>query len=147
VLEKLRGQLLPFYLYGLSYRSTTASMAAPRLRQLRRDKTIFSLCLNIIRLHLEENELLGQQPQLREAPDAILLLVQQSIDQWVNLATGHIMHKHNCPAGEALQLLGELQTEMKSNIPAAEVWQIPLNAVLVLPPELLASQQPAAAEE
>ncbi len=122
-------------------------MAAPRLRQLRRDKTIFSLSLNIIRLHLEENELLGQQPQLREAPDAVLLLVQQSIDQWVSLATGHIMHKHNCPAGEALQLLGELQNEMKSNIPAAEVWQIPLHTVLALPPELLAGQQPAAPEE
>ena len=122
-------------------------MAAPRLRQLRRDKTIFSLCLNVIRLHLEENELISQQPQLREAPDAVLLLVQQSIDQWVSLATGHIMRKHNCPAGEALQLLGELQAEMKANIPAEEVWQIPLGTVLALPPELLASQQPAVAEE
>ncbi|RZK15983.1 MAG: hypothetical protein EOO56_21505 [Hymenobacter sp.] len=122
-------------------------MAAPRLRQLRRDKTIFSLSLNVIRLHLEENELLGPQPHLREAPDAVLLLVQQSIDQWVSLATSHIMRKHNCPAGEALQLLGELQAEMKGNIPAAEVWQIPLNTVLLLPPELLASQQPTVAEE
>jgi len=122
-------------------------MAAPRLRQLRRDKVIFSLCLNIIRLHLEENELLRQHPDLRDAPDAVLLLVQQSIDQWVSLATGHIMRKHNCPAGEALQLLGELQTEMKANIPAEEVWQIPLGTVLALPPELLASQPPAAAEE
>ncbi|MBJ6145279.1 hypothetical protein [Hymenobacter sp. BT559] len=122
-------------------------MAALRLRQLRRDKTIFSLCLNIIRLHLEENALLQQQPQLREAPDAMLLLVQQSIDQWISLATGHLMHKHNCPPGDALQLLGELQNEMKSHIPAAEVWQIPLPSVLALPPELLASQQPAAPEE
>jgi hypothetical protein len=122
-------------------------MAAPRLRQLRRDKVIFYLALNIIRLHLEENELLRQHPDLREAPDAVLLLVQQSIDQWVSLAAGHIMRKHNCPAGEALQLLGELQTEMKANIPAEEVWQIPLGTVLALPPELLASQQPAAAEE
>ena len=122
-------------------------MAAPRLRQLRRDKAVFSLSLNIIRLHLEENELLRQHPNLREAPDAILLLVQQSIDQWVSLATGHIMRKHTCPAGEALQLLGELQTEMKATIPAEEVWQIPLGTVLVLPPELLASQPPAAAEE
>lgn len=122
-------------------------MAAPRLRQLRRDKVIFSLSLNIIRLHLEESELLRQYPDLREAPDAVLLLVQQSIDQWVSLASGHIMRKHNCPAGEALQLIGELQTEMKANIPAEEVWQIPLGTVLVLPPELLASQQPAAAEE
>ncbi|TVT41808.1 hypothetical protein FNT36_10320 [Hymenobacter setariae] len=122
-------------------------MAAPRLRQLRRDKTIFSLCLNIIRLHLEENALIGQQPELREAPDTMLLLVQQSIDQWVSLATGHIMQKHNCAAGDALQLLGELQNEMKANIPAAEVWQIPLPSVLALPPELLASQQPQAAEE
>jgi len=122
-------------------------MAAPRLRQLRRDKTIFSLCLNIIRLHLEENALIGQQPQLREAPDAALLLVQQSIDQWISLATGHIMHKHNCQAGEALQLLGELQNEMKTNIPAAEVWQIPLPTVLALPAELLASQQPTSPKE
>jgi hypothetical protein len=122
-------------------------MAAPRLRQLRRDKTVFSLALNIIRLHLEESELLRQYPDLREAPDAVLLLVQQSIDQWVNLATGHIMRKHNCPAGEALQLLGELQTEMKANIPAEEAWQIPLGSVLALPPELLASQQQAAAGE
>jgi hypothetical protein len=122
-------------------------MAAPRIRQLRRDKTVFSLSLNIIRLHLEENELLRQQPHLREAPDAVMLLVQQSIDQWVNLATGYIIRKHNCSAGEALQLLGELQAELKGSIPAAEVWQIPLNAVLALPPELLASQQPAVAEE
>jgi len=122
-------------------------MAAPRLRQLRRDKVIFSLSLNIIRLHLEESELLRQYPDLREAPDAVLLLVQQSIDQWVSLASGHIMRKHNCPAGEALQLIGELQTEMKANIPAEEVWQIPLGTVLVLPPELLAGQQPVAAEE
>jgi hypothetical protein len=122
-------------------------MAAPRIRQLRRDKTVFSLSLNIIRLHLEENELLKQQPHLREAPDAVMLLVQQSIDQWVNLAAGYITRKHNCSAGEALQLLGELQAEMKGSIPAAEVWQIPLNAVLALPPELLASQQPAVAEE
>jgi len=122
-------------------------MAAPRLRQLRRDKAVFSLSLNIIRLHLEENELLRQHPALREAPDAVLLLVQQSIDQWVSLASGHIMRKHNCPAGEALQLLGELQTEMKANIPAEEVWQIPLGTVLALPPELLAGQQPVVAEE
>jgi hypothetical protein len=122
-------------------------MAAPRLRQLRRDKTIFSLSLNIIRLHLEESELLRQHPNLREAPDAVLLLVQQSIDQWVSLASGHIMRKHSCAAGEALQLLGELQTEMKANIPAEEVWQIPLGTVLALPPELLAGQQPAVAEE
>jgi hypothetical protein len=122
-------------------------MAALRLRQLRRDKAIFSLSLNIIRLHLEENELLRQHPNLREAPDAVLLLVQQSIDQWVGLITGHIMRKHNCPAGEALQLLGELQAEMRANIPAEEVWQIPLGAVLALPPELLASQPPVPADE
>ena len=120
-------------------------MATLRIRQLRRDKTIFSLSLNIIRLHLEESELL-RQPHLHEAPDAVLLLVQQSIDQWVGLATNYLIRKHRCPAGEALQLLGELQSELKATIPAAEVWQIPLNAVLALPPELLASQQQATAE-
>ncbi|RZK14869.1 MAG: hypothetical protein EOO56_24025 [Hymenobacter sp.] len=119
-------------------------MAAPRLRQLRRDKTIFSLSLNIIRLHLEEQELL-RQPQA-EAPEAVLLLVQQSIDHWVGLATGYLMRKHRCPAGEALPLLGEFQADLKASIPAAEVWQIPLGTVLFLPPELLASHQPAAAE-
>ena len=119
-------------------------MAAPRLRQLRRDKTIFSLSLNIIRLHLEESELL-RQPQ-PEDPNAVLLLVQQSIDHWVGLATGYLMRKHRCPASEVLQLLGEFQADLKNSISAAEVWQIPLGTVLFLPPELLASQQPAAAE-
>ena len=115
--------------------------AAPRPRQLRRDKTLFALAMNAIRLHLEEHDRLAQQPTLREAPDADLLLIQQSIDQWVGLATGYIMRKFRCPAPQAMQLLGELQADLKMGIPVAELRQVPFQQALALPPERLASQQ------
>ena len=81
---------------------------APRLRQLRRDNTLFKLAMNAIRLHLEEDDRLAQQPQLREAPDADLAFIQHSIDQWVGAATNYVAHKFRCPAAQAMQLLGEL---------------------------------------
>lgn len=112
--------------------------ATPRIRQLRRDKTLFALALNTVRLHLEEEGRLSQQPHLREAPDVDLLLIQQSVDQWVALAADYIMRKFRCPLGVALPLIGELQTELKRSIPAAELWQIPLGQVLALPPGALA---------
>lgn len=122
-------------------------MALPRLRQLRRDKTLFTLAMNAVRLHLEEADRLHQQPQLREAPDADLQLIQQSIDQWVDLATGYLMRKYRCPLRQALELLGELQGDLQRTIPASELRQVPFTAALSLPPALLAAQQEAAAAE
>lgn len=119
-------------------------MTTPRLRQLRRDKTLFALAMNAIRLHLEEDDRLARQPHLREAPDADLLLIQQRIDQWAGLATGYIMRKFRCPIALALQLLGELQAELKMSIPMAELRQVPFTQALALPPELMASPPPPA---
>lgn len=116
----------------------------PRVRQLRRDKTLFALAMNAIRLHLEEDDQLARQPQLREAPDTDLLHVQQGIDQWVGLATGYIMRKFRCPAAQSMQLLGELLAELKSSIPVSELRQVPYQRALSLPPDLAASQLPAA---
>lgn len=121
--------------------------ATPRIRQLRRDRTLFTLALNTIRLHLEEEERLARQPHLREAPDADLLLIQQSVDQWVSLSASYIMRKFRCQLAQALQLLGELQAEMKRGIPLAELWQLPLAGALSLPPALLAEQQPQAEQQ
>ena len=119
----------------------------PRLRQLRRDKTLFALALNTIRLHLEEEARTNQQPQLRQDPDAELLLIQHSIDQWVSLAANHIVRKFRCPLSQALPLVGELQNELKRGIAVDELWQIPLGQVLAITYELLAGQQEAPAAE
>lgn len=121
--------------------------ATPRLRQLRRDNTLFKLAMNAIRLHLEEDDRLARQPQLREAPDADLLLIQQHIDQWVGLATNYTAHKFRCPAAQAMQLLGELLTDLKTSIPVAELRQVPYQQALFLPPAWVANQPPPPADE
>ena len=113
--------------------------AAPRMRQLRRDKTVFSLLMNIIRIYLEEDDRLAQQPQLREAPDADLLHLQQTADQWLGLATAYIIRKHRCSMASAIQLMAELQAELKASIPEGEVRRMPLSAVMNLPAELQAA--------
>lgn len=122
-------------------------MAAPRLRQLRRDNTLFKLAMNASRLHLEEDDRLARQPQLRAAPDADLEFIQQSIDQWVGLATNYIAHKFRCPAAQAMQLLGELLIDLKTSIPVAELRQVPYQQALFLPPAWVTNQQPAPADE
>ncbi len=114
--------------------------AAPRARQLRRDKTVFHLLMNVVRLHLEEDARLARQPQLRDFPDQELLIIQQAIDQWVGLATGYVMQKHKCPLPTALRVISEVQAELKAVVPAEEVWAVPLSAVLNLPPGLQAAQ-------
>jgi len=119
----------------------------PRLRQLRRDNTLFKLAMNAIRLHLEEDDRLAQQPHLRTAPDADLELVQHSIDQWVGLATNYITHKFRCPAPQAMQSLGELLIDLKTSIPVGELRQVPFQQALYLPPAWAAGQQPAPATE
>ncbi len=122
-------------------------MPTPRLRQLRRDNTLFKLAMNAIRLHLEEDDRLARQPQLREAPDADLEFIQQSIDQWVGLATNYLAHKFRCPAPQAMQLLGELLIDLKTSIPVAELRQVPYQQALFLPPAWVTNQQPAPANE
>ena len=121
-------------------------MALPRLRQLRRDKTLFGLAMNIVRLHLEEHDQLAQQPQLREEPNDTLQLIQQSIDQWVGVATDYLMRKFRCSAAQAMELLGELMADLKVGVPVQELRQVPFEVALRLPPELLAQPQPSAAE-
>jgi len=116
-------------------------MALPRMRQLRRDRTLFGLAMNAVRLHLEEHDRLAQQPQLREEPDDILRLIQQSIDQWVGLATSYLMRKYRCSAAQAMELLGELLIDMKAGVPVDELRQVPFQAALALPRELLTQQQ------
>ncbi|QKG58659.1 hypothetical protein GKZ68_19705 [Hymenobacter sp. BRD128] len=119
-------------------------MAAPRLRQLRRDNTLFKLAMNAVRLHLEEDDRLARQPQLRTAPDTDLEFVQHSIDQWVGVATKYIAHKFRCPAPQAMQLLGELLVDLKTNIPVGELRQVPYQQALFLPPAWVTGQQPIA---
>ncbi len=119
-------------------------MTTPRLRQLRRDKTLFTLAMNTVRLHLEEEDRLAGQPQLREAPDADLLFIQQNIDQWVSLATGYIMRKFRCPATQTMELLGELLAELKASVPVVELRQVPYQRALALSREVVASQEPVA---
>lgn len=122
-------------------------MAAPRLRQLRRDNTLFKLAMNTVRLHLEEHDRLAQQPALREAPDADLAFIQQSIDQWVGLAGNYIAHKFRCPNVQAMQLLGELIIDLKTSIPVGEMRQVPYQQALYLPPAWVTGQQQAPATE
>lgn len=119
--------------------------AAPRARQLRRDKKVFNLLMNVCRLHLEESDRLAQQPELRETPDSDLLLIQQIADQWLGLAMSYVMQKHNCQFAPTLRAIGELQADLKQGIPAAEMRQVPLSQVLQLPPELVARLQPSVA--
>jgi len=121
-------------------------MAAPRLRQLRRDNTLFKLAMNTVRLHMEEEDRLARQPQLRTAPDADLAFIQESIDQWVGLASNYIAHKFRCPAQQAMQSLGELLINLKTGIPVGELRQVPYQQALFLPPAWV-SGQPAAAVE
>ncbi len=109
-------------------------MGLPRLRQLRRDKLLFTLALNTVRLHLEEAERIAQAPHLRDAPDEDLQLIQYHLFRWVDLSTTHIRHKYRCPLPVALELLGELQNDLKRNIPVAELWQVPLQGVPQLVP-------------
>ena len=113
--------------------------AAPRLRQLRRDRTVFALLMNIIRIYLEESDRLAHQPELRYAPDADLRHLQQVADQWLSLAIAYVIRKHHCPAHLALPLVAELQAELKATVPEAEVRRMPLAAVLTLPPGLSAA--------
>lgn len=123
-------------------------MALPRLRQLRRDKTLFGLAMNAVRLHLEEHDRLHYQPELRETPDDTLRLIQYSIDQWVGVATDYLIRKFRCSAAQAMELLGELMADLKVGVPVQELRQVPFEVALRLPPELLAQQQtqPSAAE-
>jgi hypothetical protein len=122
-------------------------MALPRLRQLRRDNLLFKLAMNTVRLHLEEADRLSQQPHLREAPDADLAFIQQSIDQWVGAATNYIAQKFRCPAAQAMQLLGELVADLKMGIPVGELRQVPFQQALFLPPVWVTGQQPAPTDE
>lgn len=121
--------------------------AAPRLRQLRRDNLLFKLAMNAVRLHLEEDDRLARQPDLRTAPDADLAFIQQSIDQWVGIATSYIARKFRCPAAQAMQLLGELLTDLKTSIPVGELRQVPYQQALYLPPAWVTGQPPAPAGE
>ena len=120
-------------------------MAAPRLRQLRRDKTLFTLAMNAIRLHLEEEDRLAQQPQLHQTPDDDLRLIQLNIDQWAHLATHHIMHTFGCPLPLAMQLLGELQNDLKRSVSVHELRQVPFTRALALIPAPAPSDAPPTA--
>ncbi|HET9503155.1 MAG TPA: hypothetical protein VFO93_06420 [Hymenobacter sp.] len=115
--------------------------SAPRLRQLRRDKTLFGLAMNATRLHLEEADRLNQQPELLEAPDDTLQLIQYSIAQWAGLATSYVSRKYRCPTPQAIQLLSELLADIRAGVPVHELRQVPFEVALRLPPELLAQQQ------
>ena len=116
-------------------------MSLPRLRQLRRDKTLFTLAMNAIRLHLEEEDRLAQQPQLRQAPDDDLRLIQLNIDQWAHLATTYLMNKFRCPMPVALQLLGELQHDLKMSVSVHELRQVPFARALALLPTPVATDE------
>lgn len=122
-------------------------MTMPRLRQLRRDKTIFTLAMNTVRLHLEEHDRLAHQPALHEAPDDDLRFIQQNIDQWVGLATDCIMHKYRCPAGQAMELLGELLADLKRSVSVHELRQVPFTRALAMLPTAAPGEAPAPAEQ
>ena len=104
------------------------------MRQLRRDRTLFSLLMNAIRLFVEEDDRLARQPHLREAPDADLLHVQQVADRWLGLAAAYVVRKHRCQVPVAMQLLDELRAEVAEGVPLDEVRRVPLSKVLTLPP-------------
>ena len=116
-------------------------MPLPRLRQLRRDKTLFGLAMNATRLHLEEADRLHQQPELLDAPDETMQLIQYSIAQWANLSTRYVMQKYRCLAPQAIQLLGEMMVDLRASVPVQELRQVPFEVALRLPPELVAQQQ------
>ena len=70
--------------------------APPRLRQLRRDKTVFGFILNVVRLDLEEDERLAQQPALHDAPDEELEHLRRIARYWLGVATIYVMRKSRC---------------------------------------------------
>jgi hypothetical protein len=112
--------------------------AAPRARQLRRDKTVFNILMNVVRLHLEEDDRLTRQPELRDFPDAELLHLQQVVDQWVGLALAYVMQRHKCTIPAAMHAIGEVQMELKATVSVSELRRVPVSQVMHLPPGLLA---------
>ena len=107
------------------------------MRQLRRDKTVFSLAMNARRLRVEEDDRVARQPHLRESPDTELRLIQQVADHWVGLAGAYIVQRHRCSAPQAMQSLAELLQELAETVPLQAVRDVPLSQVMNLPPGLL----------
>lgn len=117
--------------------------AAPRLRQLRRDKTVFSLLMNMLRLQLEEDDRLERLPHLENAPDAELLHIQETADQWLGLAIAYVMRKHHCSFEAAQRVVAELEAQLQDDIPKTEMRSVPLTEVLNFPAHLFPDRNAA----
>ncbi|MGI4872461.1 MAG: hypothetical protein ACRYFX_14945 [Janthinobacterium lividum] len=110
--------------------------ATLRVRQLRRDKDLFALVMNAIRLHLELHDRLAQQPHLREQPDADWLHLQQTAAKWLVAATAYVIRKHHTSKEPAMRAVKELMAELQE-IPESVVRQVAVSAVQNFPDELL----------
>ena len=122
--------------------------AAPRLRQLRRDKSVFSFMLNVVRLDLEEFEQLARQPELRAVPDDSLQHLRRVRQYWQGVAAIYVMRKSHCAPEAAVRVTDELRAELAGELPEAKIRAVPLPAALDVPlerlPAALAPAGPAA---
>lgn len=112
-------------------------LPAPRLRQLRRDKTIFGYVLNVVRLDLEEDERLVLQPGLRTQPDETLQHLDRIRRYWLGLAAISVMRKSRCTAESAVRVTEELRDELSDTLTEEEIRAVPLHEARDVPVELL----------
>ena len=113
--------------------------AAPRLRQLRRDKIVSGFVLNVLRLDLEEDDRLVSQPGLREQPDEALHHLHQIRRYWQGMAAVYVMRKSRCSVEAAVRVGEELLDELGDTLPEAEIRAVPLREALDVPVERLPS--------
>ncbi|WP_201983309.1 hypothetical protein [Hymenobacter rubidus] len=111
--------------------------APPRLRQLRRDKTVFGFVVNVVRLDLEEDERLALQPGLQDAPDEALQHLRRVRQYWQGVAAIYVMRKSHCSPDAAVRVTEELRDELGDELPEAEIRAVPLREVLDVPVEHL----------
>ena len=113
--------------------------AAPRLRQLRRDKTVFGFVLNVVRLDLEEDERLAHQPALHDAPGEALLHLRRIRQYWLGVAAVCVMRRSRCSPEAAVRAVTELCEELGETMAEAEIRAVPLREALDVPAERLPS--------
>ena len=111
--------------------------AAPRLRQLRRDKIVSGFVLNVLRLDLEEDEQFALQPALRKQPDEALQHLDRIRRYWQGVAAIYVMRKSGCSPEAAVRVMEELRDELGDTLPEAQIRAVPLREALAVPAELL----------
>jgi len=111
--------------------------APPRLRQLRRDKLIFSLVRDVARLDLEEAERLGRHPALEQHPDSDLDQLRRMLRYWQGVSIIRVSRQYRCSIEVAAGLVHELRDELADTLSPDELRATPLSELLDVPTNLL----------